>query len=135
MEDSGVSDYYDLGTYSRAVTTGSPRAQLWFDRGLAWTYGYNHDEAIACYRKAVEADSECAMAWWGIAYAAGPNYNKPWEAFDDDDARSSLSTAFDAVRPGREAVGVRDGDGEGPDRCASQPISGGGTCPRHVSLE
>ena len=92
-----MSEYYDLGTYSRAVTTGSSRAQLWFDRGLAWTYGYNHDEAIACYRKALEADPECAMAWWGIAYAAGPNYNKPWEAFDEHDARSSLATAFEAV--------------------------------------
>ena len=91
-----MPDYYDLGTYSRPVTTGSTQAQLWFDRGLAWTYGYNHEEAIACYRQALEADSECAMAWWGIAYAAGPNYNKPWEAFDEDDARGSLQTAFEA---------------------------------------
>ena len=37
------------------------------------------------------------MAWWGIAYAAGPNYNKPWEAFDEDDAKRSLRTAFDAT--------------------------------------
>ena len=34
---------------------------------------------------------------WGIAYAAGPNYNKPWEAFDEDDAKRSLRTAFDAT--------------------------------------
>ena len=24
------------------------------------------------------------MAHWGLAYALGPNYNKPWEAFDQD---------------------------------------------------
>ena len=58
-EDGTVSDYYDLGTYSRAVTTGSRQAQRWFDRGLAWTYGYNHEEAIACYRRALDADPEC----------------------------------------------------------------------------
>ena len=75
--------YYDLGTYSRPVTTGSEEAQRWFDRGLAWTYGYNHDEAVTCYRRALAADPACAMAWWGVAYAAGPNYNKPWEAFDE----------------------------------------------------
>ena len=34
--------YYDLGTYSRTVSTTSPTAQKWYDRGLAWTYGYNH---------------------------------------------------------------------------------------------
>ena len=101
-----MADYYDLGTYSRAVTTGSALAQRWFDRGLAWTYGYNHEEAIACYRKALEADPKCAMAWWGIAYAAGPNYNKPWEAFDEEDARRSLRTAFEAVTRAEELSGA-----------------------------
>ena len=105
-EDGTVSDYYDLGTCSRAVTTGSRQAQRWFDRGLAWTYGYNHEEAIACYRRALDADPECAMAWWGIAYAAGPNYNKPWEAFDEDDAQRSLRTAFDATGRAKELPGA-----------------------------
>jgi len=27
-----MSDYYDLGSYSRAVATRSAEAQLWFDR-------------------------------------------------------------------------------------------------------
>ena len=91
-------DYgYDLGTYSRAVTTGSEEAQAWFDRGLAWTYGYHHEEALACFRRALDADPGCAMAWWGVAYAAGPNYNKPWEAFDEEDAARSLDTAHEAV--------------------------------------
>ena len=101
-----MSEYYDLGTCGRPVTTGSPQAQRWFDRGLAWTYGYHHEEAIACYRKALDADPDCAMAWWGIAYAAGPNYNKPWEAFDEDDARRSLHTAFEAVARAEERCGA-----------------------------
>ena len=95
-------DYYDLGTYSRSVTTGSVEAQRWFDRGLAWTYGYNHEEAISCYRRALDADPECAMAWWGVAYAAGPNYNKPWEAFDEADAAHSLATAHEAAKRATE---------------------------------
>ena len=90
-------DYYDLGTYRRPVTTRSKEAQRWFDRGLAWTYGYNHEEAVVCFRHALDADPECAMAWWGVAYAAGPNYNKPWEAFDEEDAARSLATAHEAV--------------------------------------
>lgn len=68
-----MGDYYDLGTYSRPVTTSSADAQLWFDRGLMWTYAFHHEEAVACFEKAVEADPECAMAHWGIAYALGPN--------------------------------------------------------------
>ena len=31
MEDH--MDYYDLGSYTRKVTTATPEAQLWFDRG------------------------------------------------------------------------------------------------------
>ncbi|SHK66378.1 Tetratricopeptide repeat-containing protein [Shimia gijangensis] len=92
--------YYDLGTYSRTVSTTSRKAQKWFDRGLAWTYAYNHEEAIECFRKALSADSNCAMAHWGIAYCIGPNYNKPRETFEDDEkpdcievARSSIDAA------------------------------------------
>ena len=49
-------DYYDLGSYSRTVTTAVPEAQLWFDRGLNWLFGFNHAQAIACFRKALERD-------------------------------------------------------------------------------
>ena len=98
-------DYgYDLGTYRRPVTTDSEVAQRWFDRGLAWTYGYNHEEAVACFRRALDADPRCAMAWWGVAYAAGPNYNKPWEAFDEEDAARSLATAHDAAARAAECA-------------------------------
>jgi hypothetical protein len=38
--------YYDLGSYSRPITTTSPDAQLWFDRGLIWVYAYNHEEGV-----------------------------------------------------------------------------------------
>lgn len=89
-----MSDYYELGDYSFAVTTGSAEAQTWFDRGLLWCYGFNHEEAISCFEKALEQDADCAMAHWGIAYAIGPNYNKPWEAFDDDDKQGSLERAI-----------------------------------------
>ncbi|MEM7634663.1 MAG: tetratricopeptide repeat protein [Pseudomonadota bacterium] len=106
--------YYDLGSYSRPVSNSSQEAQLWFDRGLAWTYAYNHEEAIECFRKALNADPGCAMAHWGIAYCIGPNYNKPWETFEDDEkpdcislARSSIDAATalqDRVTPVEKAL-------------------------------
>jgi tetratricopeptide (TPR) repeat protein len=88
-----MSDYYDLGTYTRKVTTTSDDAQRWFDRGLNWCYGFNHEEAIVCFEKALGHDPACAMAHWGLAYAIGPNYNKPWVAFDEVDKRESLERA------------------------------------------
>ena len=86
-------DYYDLGSYSRRVTTRSPEAQLWFDRGLVWTYGYNHEEAVRCFERALAADPGCAMAHWGIAYAVGPNYNMPWDLFDEPGRAAALARA------------------------------------------
>lgn len=65
----------DMGDYSRPITTSSRRAQRYFDQGLKFTYGFNHDEAVRSFTRATELDPQCAMAWWGIAYAQGPNYN------------------------------------------------------------
>jgi tetratricopeptide (TPR) repeat protein len=87
------TDYFDLGDHHRPVTTTSPEAQTWFDRGLAWTYGFHHDEAKRCFERAAEADPDCAMAHWGIAYVVGPNYNNAWDAFDPASLADSLTTA------------------------------------------
>ncbi|MFT5221140.1 MAG: tetratricopeptide (TPR) repeat protein [Planctomycetota bacterium] len=92
-----MDDYYDLGSYSRHVSTESADAQRWFDRGLIWTYGYHHEEAIECFRKSLEFDPHCVMSHWGIAYASGPNYNKKWVDFDDDEKQSCLADAHHAV--------------------------------------
>jgi hypothetical protein len=88
-----MHDYYDLGTYSRPVTTHSSQAQRWFDRGLLWCYGYNHHESIRCFHKAIEHDRDCAMAYWGIAYASGPNYNKRWDAFIEQELKEAVAQA------------------------------------------
>ncbi|MGI9401263.1 MAG: hypothetical protein ACR2O0_08425, partial [Rhizobiaceae bacterium] len=90
--------YYDIEVYSRKVTTSSPEAQKWFDRGLVWCFSYFHDEAIECFKRALEADPDCAMAHWGVAYATGPNYNMPWERRDENMQRDSLATCYDATQ-------------------------------------
>ena len=90
-------EYFDLGTYTRKVTTSSDEAQFWFNMGLAWTYAYNHEEAIVCFQKAVTADPGCAMAYWGIAYCIGPNYNKPWETFEEEEKPDCIALAKSSI--------------------------------------
>ncbi|WP_041781943.1 tetratricopeptide repeat protein [Mycolicibacterium chubuense] len=85
--------YYDLGSYHRPTDTSSAAAQLWFDRGMVWSYAFNHEEAIRCFERALALDADLAIARWGIAYAIGPNYNKAWEAFDPVDLAASLARA------------------------------------------
>jgi tetratricopeptide (TPR) repeat protein len=67
--------YDGLGSYSRKITTDSPEAQRYFNQGLAFVHGFNHNAAIRAFRQAAELDRECAMAHWGIALACGPHIN------------------------------------------------------------
>ena len=64
-------DRFDLGAHTRRISTASPDAQKWFNLGLNWSYGFNQEEGVKCFRKALESDPDCLMAHWGIAYAAG----------------------------------------------------------------
>lgn len=90
--------YFAIDIYSRKVTTTSPEAQVWFDRGLVWCYAYNHEEAVACFKQALVHDPDCAMAHWGVAYALGPNYNFEWRHMDPDGKAAVLAGAFDATQ-------------------------------------
>lgn len=82
-----VALYDDLGDYGRPISTGSLEAQAYFNQGLRLQYAFNHPEAIRSYEQAIALDPNCAMCWWGIALAAGPNINAPM-----DSAGAALAT-------------------------------------------
>lgn len=90
-------DGFDLGSYARAVTTTSAEAQAEVNAGMVWLFGYNHEAAAECFAKAVAADPGCGFAHWGIAYAVGPNYNKPWEFFTAEERVTTLAQAHAAL--------------------------------------
>ena len=92
-----MSYNFDLGPWSRKVSTKSEAAQCWFDRGLNWNFAFNHDEAAACYRRAAEADPACAMARWGIAHAMGPFYNRAWIRYSDAEIAEILPVCHEAA--------------------------------------
>ena len=68
-----------LGTHSYRITTSSKLAQRYFDQGLRLAWGFNHAEAQRAFRKAQQLDAQCAMCFWGEAYALGPNINVPMD--------------------------------------------------------
>ena len=110
---------FDLGTHSRPITTSRPEAQLWFDRGLAWSYGFNHEEAANCFQEVARVDPSCAMAYWGIALASGPFYNLPWEWLSDDEAYLAVLICYGAVQ---QAL-ARSGGAVPVDRALIQALS------------
>ncbi|KXG47782.1 Tetratricopeptide TPR2 [Penicillium griseofulvum] len=86
--------YFDLGTHSFPISTKSRDAQIWFGRGLIWSYAFNHEESFHCFKQALAHDPTCAMAYWGLSYAAGPNYNKTWQLFDPADLKNSFKLCY-----------------------------------------
>ncbi|HEX6224929.1 MAG TPA: hypothetical protein VFZ52_10990 [Chryseolinea sp.] len=70
-----------LGNLRYPVTTSSLKAQEFFEQGLRLVYAFNHWEAIQAFRMATTLDPECAMGYWGLALAFGPNLND-WNPAD-----------------------------------------------------
>jgi len=62
------------------ISTERAEAQLWFDTGMAHMANFNHDEAIAAFRKAQAIDPNCAMCFWGEGLSFGSNINIPYDA-------------------------------------------------------
>lgn len=99
---SAHEQYYNLGSFQRGITTCSKDAQIWFNRGLTWTYGFNHQAAAECFEQVIHHDADCCMGYWGLAYALGPNYNKPWDVYDKKDLEATLKRTHEAAAKAKE---------------------------------
>jgi tetratricopeptide (TPR) repeat protein len=93
--------YDDLGRYHYAITTASLVAQQYFDQGMRLSYAFNHAEAIRAFQHAATLDPQCAMCYWGVAYALGPNINAPI-------TEEAAKAAWDAIGQARAATGASD---------------------------
>ena len=82
-----------FGNVLHPVSTSNPEAQKFFDQGLALSYGFNHEEAERSFRHAAELDPKLAMAWWGVAYVVGPNYNMPVDPEHEQQAYDAIQKA------------------------------------------
>jgi tetratricopeptide (TPR) repeat protein len=72
--------YTNLGSHHKRISTTVALTQQYFDQGLRLVYGFNHAEAIRSFTRAAELDPTCAMCYWGIALAYGPNINAPMDS-------------------------------------------------------
>ena len=107
VADAPAADYYDIGDFHCEVTTDSPTAQLWFDRGLAMCFGFNHEEAVRCFEQALAADPGMPMALWGMAYARGPNINN-MEIVPEQIAQAALAVHLAELHAGEATELERD---------------------------
>jgi len=86
--------YTNLGSHTKRISTNVAATQQYFDQGLRLVYGFNHAEAIRSFTRAAELDPTCAMCYWGIALAYGPNVNAPMDAASGGAAYAAAQKAL-----------------------------------------
>ena len=92
-DTSGEIPHEHLGTFFRMIDTDSHTTQDLFNRGLRQQYAFDHAGAIRSYREALAYDGNCAMCWWGIALAAGPDITVAIDSASAVEAREAIRRA------------------------------------------
>lgn len=83
--------FTNIGSHNFPITTDSELAQKYFNQGIIFAYGFNHEEAFRSFKEVARLDTNSAMAYWGMAYVLGPNINLPMDA-------GVVHTAYEAVQ-------------------------------------
>jgi tetratricopeptide (TPR) repeat protein len=82
-----------LGTFARRITTRSREAQLYFDQGVQLLYSFAPEEAARSFREAWNRDPQCAMCYFGEAWAWGPYLNGEMSGDDAPRAFAAIEQA------------------------------------------
>ncbi len=64
-----------LGPLTRDITTAYPDAQAFFDQGLQMMFAFTIPNALESFQEAERRDPDCAMCYFGEAWARGPFLN------------------------------------------------------------
>ena len=82
-----------LGNYEWKITTDNKNAQEYFKQGMQLRYAYNVNEAARSMAEARRIDPNCAMCYWGEAFALGSFLNGHMTAEKNTYARKAITRA------------------------------------------
>ena len=69
-----------LGTFTKPTSSTIKEAQAFFDQGFQMMYSFAKPEAVRSFREAWKRDPNCAICYWGEAWAWGSYLNAPMNA-------------------------------------------------------
>ena len=81
------------------VSASSEDSEEWINRGVVHMLGFNPEEAIRCFHKALSFSPDCAMAHLFIAHCYAPNHNDP-TGLDWEKAKEAAQLALSMVTSG-----------------------------------
>jgi tetratricopeptide (TPR) repeat protein len=83
-----------LGTYHRPISSKDPDAQKYFDQGFQMMYAFARLDAVRSFRESWKRDPNCAICYWGEAWAWGSYLNGPMPAEQSPFAYYALQKAI-----------------------------------------
>src|SRR5687768_7026574 len=66
-----------LGTFTRPISSTNKDAPAFFNQGFQMMYAFAKPEAVRSFREAWKRDPDCAICYWGEAWAWGSYLNAP----------------------------------------------------------
>src|SRR3954454_17525745 len=69
-----------LGTFARPISSTNKEAQAFFNQGFQMMYAFAKPEAVRSFRESWKRDPDCAICFWGEAWAWGSYLNAPMNA-------------------------------------------------------
>ena len=82
-----------LGTFTRPVSSLDGDAQRYFDQGFQLMYAFDKYGAVRSFREAARRAPDCAMCYWGEAWAWGSFLNGPMNAAEGPFAFAAVQQA------------------------------------------
>jgi tetratricopeptide (TPR) repeat protein len=82
-----------LGSFTRPISSTSKEAQAYFDQGFQMMFAFAKAEAVRSFREAWGRDPNCAICYWGEAWAWGSYLNAPMTAEEAPHAYAAAQKA------------------------------------------
>jgi len=82
-----------LGTFTKPMSSTNKEAQAFFNQGFQMMYSFAKPEAVRSFREAWKRDPDCAICYWGEAWAWGSYLNAPMNAEEAPHAYEAVQKA------------------------------------------
>jgi len=93
-----------LGNFKRPISSSNAEAQAYFNQGFQLMFAFDKQGATRSFREAEKRDPNCAICYWGEAWAWGSYLNGPMQPFEAPYAYAAAQKAIQLAPEHANAV-------------------------------